>query len=574
MLLYDEYVMASNSIKRGSEDSWTISSKRIAALEDAAKKDADAKAAANPAAAARARGAGAGAGPGGGAAVPGGSPVPEALYKEVLHDPAYRDPRGYILPSDQVDFSTATKFIDTLLKNGVTVLRATADFTVDGKKYPKDSYVVKCAQAYRPHILDMFEPQDHPDDFKYPGGPPIPPYDVTGYTLALQMGVQFDRVMEAFDGPFVPITTELASTPAATVVAAKGHVAGYLVSHQINDGFVLTNRLLKAKLPVFWVKEASSADGKELGAGALWIPESAAAKTIVDEAAAKLGVTAYAMDAKPTGAMLALKAPRIALYDQYGGLMPAGWTRYEFEKFEFPYTDIYPQELDAGKLHDKYDVILFVDGAVSPTLFAGGMNRSAFFNRQPDAAKVPDEVKPLLGVMSKEKTVPQLAAFVKDGGEIITIGSSNRLYELLQLPVRSALTEIGPDGKERELPPEKFYIPGSLIKANVDPSNPVAYGMPAKVDVFFDRSPAFQLSPDAGIHGASVVAWYGRGDLLASGWAWGQKYLQDSLAAVDIPDGKGSVILLGPEVTFRGQPHATFKLLFNGLFLSAAAAVQ
>jgi hypothetical protein len=570
-LLFDEYKMASNSIQRGNEDSWTVTSKRIAALEAAAKKQEEEKAAAaaaaNPGAPVRGRNA---AGPGGAAAVPGGAAVSAELYKTVLHDPAFRDPRGYIVPADQVDFSTATKFVNTLLKNGVTVLRASADFTVAGKKYPKDSYVVKAAQAYRPHVLDMFEPQDHPDDFKYPGGPPIPPYDVTGYTLAYQMGVQFDRVMEAFDGPFVPITTELASVPSGTITGAKGTVAGYLVSHQVNDSFILTNRLLKAKLPVFWMKAPSTADGKDLGAGALWIPESAAAKAIVDEATAKLGITAYAMAAAPNGAMLSLKAPRIALYDQYGGLMPTGWTRFEFEQFEFPYTVVYPQELDAGKLHDKYDVLILPDGAVSATLFVGGMNRSAFANRQPTADKVPEDVRPLLGVFSKEKTVPALDAFVKDGGEIITIGSSNRLSELLTLPVRSALTEIGPDGKERELPGEKFYIPGSLIKAHIDSNNPVAYGMPANVDMFFDRSPAFQLSPDAAIHGASVIAWYGHGDLLDSGWAWGQHYLQDSLAAVRIPDGKGSVILLGPEVMFRGQPHATFKLLFNGVLLSAA----
>ena len=173
--------------------------------------------------------------------------------------------------------------------------------------------------------------------------------------------------------------------------------------------------------------------------------------------------------------MIALKAPRIALYDQYGGLMPTGWTRFEFERFEFPYTVVYPQELDAGHLHDKFDVLILPDGAVSATLFVGGMNRSAFTNRQPAAEKVPEDVRPLLGLFSKEKTVPALDAFVKDGGEIITIGSSNRLSELLALPVRSALTEIGPDGKERELPGEKFYIPGSLIKAHVDSNNPVAY---------------------------------------------------------------------------------------------------
>jgi hypothetical protein len=48
----------------------------------------------------------------------------------------------------------------------------------------------------------MFEPQDHPNDFAYPGGPPIAPYDATGWTLAFQMGVEFDRILDGFDGPF------------------------------------------------------------------------------------------------------------------------------------------------------------------------------------------------------------------------------------------------------------------------------------------------------------------------------------------------------------------------------------
>ena len=84
----------------------------------------------------------------------------------------------------------------------MTVHRATAAFTVAGKSYPAGSYVVKSAQAFRPHVLDMFEPQDHPDDIPYPGGPPTRPYDNAGWTLAYQMGVKFDRVLEGFDGPF------------------------------------------------------------------------------------------------------------------------------------------------------------------------------------------------------------------------------------------------------------------------------------------------------------------------------------------------------------------------------------
>ena len=82
-----------------------------------------------------------------------------------------------------------------------------------GKNYPAGSYVVKTAQAFRPHVLDMFEPQDHPNDFRYPGGPPNPPYDITGWTLAMQMGVQYDRILDGFDGPFTKINGLLPPPP-------------------------------------------------------------------------------------------------------------------------------------------------------------------------------------------------------------------------------------------------------------------------------------------------------------------------------------------------------------------------
>ena len=59
---------------------------------------------------------------------------------------------------------------------------------------------MKTAQAFRPHILDMFEPQDHPDDVLDEGVPPRLPYDSAGWTLAFQMGVKFDRVLDGFDG--------------------------------------------------------------------------------------------------------------------------------------------------------------------------------------------------------------------------------------------------------------------------------------------------------------------------------------------------------------------------------------
>jgi hypothetical protein len=549
-LLYDTYRMGKNSIERGSHDSWTVTPKRIEALDAAAA-----------------------------AAKPSGKPAPFAssfddskiapsdLYGKVLHDPAKRDPRGYILSAEQPDFPTATKFVNALLKSGVTIEQATADFTVAGKHYPKGSYVVMTAQAYRPHVLDLFEPQDHPNDFAYPGGPPVRPYDATGWTLAFQMGVQFDRELEAFTGPFAKITTELAP-PLPGTISGPAKSAGYLVSHEYNDAFTLTNRLLKAHQPVYWLTSKTTLGSRELGAGTLWLPYSAETRKLLEKATQELGINAFAVTKKPAGDALQLHQPRIALYDQYGGLMPSGWIRWLMEQFEFPFTVIYPQTLNAGNLKQKFDDILFSDGAIS----APGRDSLAgarLASTQPKPETIPAEFRPWLGTITAEKTIPQLQKFVEDGGTLLAIGSSTSIYEYLHLPLQSAETEVV-KGKAAAVSSEKLYIPGSLMRTQVNTSNPVAYGMPGKVDVFFDRSPAFRADPDASMRGLQTVAWYADGDLLDSGWAWGQQYLNNSIAVAQANLGKGRVLLYGPEVTFRGQPHATFKFLFNGLLYGPA----
>jgi Zinc carboxypeptidase len=570
-LLYDTYVMGKNSIQRGSEDSWTITPKRIEALEEAAAKTAPAAGARIGGARAGARNAAASTEASPAAPTPAPTPAPEAnpfvrptglpaaLYTTVLHDPAHRDPRGYILSADQPDFPTAVKFVNTLIKSGVTIERATAAFDVEGKHYPANSLIILCNQAYRPQILDMLEPQDHPNDFAYPGAPPTRPYDATGWTLAYQMGVTFDRLYTGFTGPFEKITTDLAAPPAGSI-AGPTKPAGYLVSHEYNDAYTLTNRLLKANLPVYWLKQPTSTGGKTLAAGALYIPYSPQSRDLLETAAKTLGINATAVTAKPTGEALQLHPTRIGLYDQYGGSMPSGWIRWLFEQFEFPFTVIYPQTLDAGNLNATFDDIVLADGAVVANAEGPG-NR---FGAQPKPEDIPAEFRPWLGRITADKTIPQLQTFVENGGTLLAIGSSTRLYTNMHLPLRDALTEIV-KGKEQPVPSERFYIPGSLIRAQVDNTQPIAYGMPSAVDVFFDNSPAFRAAPDASTHGLSTIAYYGEGNLLDSGWAWGQTYLNNSIAVAQDNLGKGKILLYGPEITFRAQPHATFKFLFNGL---------
>ena len=544
-LLYNAYKMGKNSIERGSEDSWTITPKRIQAVEAAAaaeKSPTDSSSAGSI----------------------GARRVPSSLYTKILHDPSMRDPRGYIISANQPDLPTAIDFLNALLKNGVFVERATASFQVSGKNYPAGSYIVKTAQAFRPHVLDMFEPQDHPNDFEYPGGPPIPPYDVAGYTLAFQMGVQFDRILDAFDGPFERVRGLL--NPPSRAITGSPHPSGYLISHRVNNSFILMNRLLKEKCDVYWLKSAPDGfDETALGTGAIWVRASAAARRILERGSEQLGVPVYAESRPLSGKALRLKPARIALYDRYGGLMPSGWTRWILERFEFPFRVVYPQELDAGNLADKFDVLVFTDGAIRAAA-PGNDDRFTFLGRQPKPEDIPAQYRSWLGDITTEKTVPQIRRFVETGGTVITIGSSTSLAALLDLPVMNALTEHTVDGKERPLSPEKYYIPGSLLKVSVDNSSPLAYGMPNTVDVFFDRSPVFRLRPDAALKGTSPVAWFANATPLDSGWAWGQRYLDGGVAIAESSLGLGKVALLGPEVAFRGQPRATFKFLFNGLY--------
>ncbi len=562
-LLYNFYQMGRNSIARGSRDTWTASPKRIQAVLDQVAKDR----------AATSAGEGSGRDRTQLALNPFGGTVP-VKYFDLLRRPEDRDPRGYILPSSQADFLTATKFVNALIRAGVNVDRATSAFVVAGKNYPTGSYVIRAAQAFRPHVLDMFEPQDHPNDLTYPGGPPKPPYDNAGWTLAYQMGVQFDRILDGFDAPTERIK-DLTKAPAGTVARSGG---GWLLSHATNDAFIAINRLLKNKDDVYWVKNAFTANGKSYPPGTLYIASHGSTMGTLQTLATEKGLSFDAAAGKPAGDAMKLKPTRVALWDQYGGSMPSGHVRWLLEQYEFPFDVVYPQTFDAGNLSAKYDVIVFVGGAIPAQDRAAGGGGGAGgdngerFGGQPKPEDIPAEFRPWLGTMTVAKTVPQIRKFIEDGGTVLTIGSSTNLAYHLGIPVENALTEMM-NGQERPLPREKFYVPGSVLTARVDNSFPIAAGVGVNghVDVFYDNSPSFRLKPEAGMKGVRAVAWFENAHPLRSGWAWGEAYLDQGVEIVDAPFGKGHVYMFAPEITFRGQPHGTFKFLFNGIVLGGSS---
>ena len=544
-LLFNIYRMGKNSIQKGNQDSWTIHPQRIAAVEEAMAKDKVQRTFGR------------------------GYPL---KYYEIFRDPAERDPRGYIIPSDQSDFLTATKFVNALIKNGITVQRANRSFTVGAKSYPEGSYIIQCAQAFRPHILSMFEPQDYPNDIPYPGAAPVPPYDITGWTLAYQMGIEFDRILEAFSGPFQKIEGLVKPVPGK--ITQSKDASGFLLSHQLNDAFIAINRLLRNKEEVYLLKQAFQANGKTYPAGTIYIKSSQSLESKLEKLAKDLGLSFEGMGSSPNSEAFRLKAPRIGLLDRYGGSIPSGWTRWLLEQFEFKFEVIYAPALDEGNLSSRYDVLVFPSGAIPP-LRAGGEGRfRSFFESEPNLKDIPPEYRNQVGRITTEKTIPQLLKFLDDGGTILALSSSASMGEHAGLPIANHLVEKLADGTEKPLGREKFFVPGSVLQARVDTANPLAYGMLERVDVFYNNNPVFRLKPESSLKDVHPVAWFESDKPLRSGWAWGQHYLEGGVAVLEAKIGKGKLFLFGPEIIFRGQPHGTFKLLFNGIYYGNAASVN
>ncbi len=535
-LLYNIYKMGKNSIEAGNRDNWTLSPKFIDSMKSAYRKDLKREFTSDT--------------------------IPVKYYNTVLKDPTLRDARGYIISADQANFPTAIQFINALIRSGVQVHQATTAFTVEGKNYPAGSYVVKTSQAFRPHVLDMFEPQDHPNDFAYPGGPPIRPYDAAGWTLAYQMGVNFDRITNAFDGPFKAIAYGEVQSPKGYMPANAGE--GYVLSAKANESFIAVNDLLKAGVDVF--RLTNNIPGTAVATqGSFYIPATAKAKSALATSANALGLNVVSLAKKPAELSQKISPLRIGLWDTYGGSMPAGWLRWMMEQYHFPFERIFAKEINAGNLKKKYDVIVFVGGAIP----RAGITRdtsSRNANREPKAADIPEEYRDHLGSITADTSIPQIKQFMQEGGTVVALGTSTNLAYHLKLPVRNALTETV-DGKERPLPADKYYIPGSILDVKIDSTQKQTWGMTSDANMYFQFSPVFKLTPDAITSGKiKPLIWFDTDKSLRSGWAWGQSYLQDGIAAFAAPIGQGQLVAFGPEIAFRAQTHGTFKLLFNQLY--------
>jgi hypothetical protein len=331
------------------------------------------------------------------------------------------------------------------------------------------------------------------------------------------------------------------------------------VSHHQNDAFTAIGRLLAAGQAVYWPRDRSLGNGPG-NTGAMYVRARPETRALLEKTAVDIGVTFTSTASAPSGPALKLRPVRIALWDRYGGSSPSGWTRWLLERFEFRFDVVYAQNIDADELKGRYDVLILTDEAV-----LDGRDSSE------RAGDIPAEYRHMTGALTTARSLSQLKAFVDEGGTLIAIGNATKIASEIGVPVSSALVDTRSEGA-RPLTSEQYFVPGSVLRMSVDNTTPLGYGFEPEVDVFFDNSPVFRLGSESASK-LERVAWFASASPLRSGWAWGQKYLENGVAVADARLGRGRVLVFGPDINFRAQSHGTFKFLFNAIYYATAQPV-
>jgi hypothetical protein len=248
--------------------------------------------------------------------------------------------------------------------------------------------------------------------------------------------------------------------------------------------------------------------------------------------------------------------PRIGLYKSYAASMDEGWTRWVFDSFKdkeprlgliIEYTSLLDPEVRAGNLNAKYDCIIIPSQRAQQIL--DGLSKDRF----------PAGISGGLGPQGVEA----LKTFIADGGTVITLNDAS-LFAIAQLgvPVRNALDGVSS---------RDFYCPGSILKIEFDPRDPMTRGAPtlepsrSEGIAWFENGPAFEPTSDS----VRVIARFAEAkDLLLSGWLMGADRIAGRAAIVEVKQGRGRIIMFAFRPQYRGQSIATLPFLFNAISTS------
>ena len=454
-------------------------------------------------------------------------------------------PFAFLIPPGQRDPAAAIKLVQLLQAAAAEVHVANAAFVADGRRHPAGTHVVRLDQPFGRWVKDILEPQDYPDiRWPDPTAALEKPYDITAWSLGMLMGVDTVEIEAPFETSLTLLVEDAVQAPGRVV----GTGTTYLLSHESNQSFVALNRLLALGATVEWARVPFMSAGESYPAGVMLV--EGVDRDVLERLAEALHLDFVAADrtSDVDVPVLSIHAPRLAVYEPWGGNMDAGWTRWVLEQYEFPYVQLRSPDIQDPGISDQFDVIILPDAA-SVDLLRGQRGRN-----------VRPEYRGGIGVQG----IQNLRRFLSRGGTVITLGNS-ATFAVQHLS--AALLNVVQDETR-----DTFYAPGTILRVAVDTTHPIGYGMPAEADVMFVNNGGFVPNRRrATALTTRPIVRYPNAPLRRSGWIIGEERLRGTGAVIEAPVADGRVILHAFRVQHRGQTWGTFKLLFNSIFYGPAA---
>lgn len=437
-------------------------------------------------------------------------------------------PAGYLLAREQLNTGALRRVVEIMTAHGIEVGELAQEVEIGGKANAAGTLVISGYQPYRPFIRSMFERVPYPAWNMDAEGNPRGPYDLSGWTLSDQFGLVVQQVSaEEWEGAGIggklreiqPIEHHPVTTSTGMTIFPAGD----------SDSIAKINEVIMAGGMV--VRSTVLGEIGEMEQYYLhYNPNRDASGYDISD---KIKETAEE----------AMRLPRLGLLRGYLASSDAGWTRYLLERFAFPMESVDGARIKAGGLKSEFDAIILPSSR--DEMLIGGRQDESY----------PPDFRGGIG----EEGVKALDEFVRNGGTLICLtGSCRTAIEKLKLPVIDVL--IDADHKE-------FSIPGSLVRVIPDLSHPLSFGLEKEVAAMFQRGLAFDI-PEGAEEQVEVALRYADSDLLISGFARGEEKIAGKAAVVLVHHGEGRVVLIGFPCQFRAQPYATFKLLFNAVYLA------
>ena len=524
-------------------------------------------------------------------------------------------PAAYIFPGDDTRPNAVAELINVLKLQGCEIHRLSKDVEVKEGKFTAGSYVVRMDQPYS-RMADMLL------DTQYYNVTDPSPYDDTGWTLGPLHNVKTVRVK---DDKILAAEMTLTSGPATVAGKIEGTAkAGYVINH-VGESQITQLRYRLKDVKMSAAEDTFKVGDKSFNAGSFIVktdgnPADLATRLALE--VGNLGLKAVAVDKIPEVAQHAIGVPRIALVHTWINTQNEGWYRIELDRLGIPYDYISDQVIGrTANLRDKYDVIIWgpvggnAQGIVRGNPKRGESEAPIPWHKSdvtPNFAMSPDQTDDIRGGMGLTGVV-NLQKFIESGGLFVTVGSN------AAIPIDFGITE-----GVSIVDPKALQARGSVYSAVfADRKSPIAYGYDEKLAVYFNQTPLIQVStfggPGGGFAGGQQQAGTnrpsGRGglddpdivqgrpplapapatpnpdqaaalalqqplpemrprvilrfapekELLISGELAGGAELAGKAAVVDVPVGKGHVVMFANNPMWRHETHGSFELLFNAV---------